>query len=177
MERQDPKQSLGVIPKKENADSAMIIGFFDYPNNKKENPENNKIYLSEVSFMKKDKAVYFGNGEPNIALDNNYFVVPNLKPGKYYLVGIHAGKLSNQLPPFDERFAIDVKPGQIKFFGSYDYLEYQKTFLLAHAYSFNIRKTERPSELEMFQWLNRAGAGTGWEPAINKRIRELGGQP
>src|ERR1700693_5561300 len=74
-----PKAESWVLPKKESADSAMIIGHIDYPDNKKENPENNKVYLSEVNFMTKDKKVYFGNGEPNIELDNNYFVVPNLK--------------------------------------------------------------------------------------------------
>jgi hypothetical protein len=172
-----PKAESWVLPKKENANSAMLIGFFDYPNNKKENPANNKLYLLEVNFMTKDKNVYFGNGEANIALDNNYFVVPNLKPGKYYLVSFRAGKLFNQLPLYDEKFAIDVKPGQIKFFGSYDFLEYDRSFMWAHSYSFNIRKTERPSELEILQWLNRAGAGTGWDPAIKKRIRELSGQP
>src|SRR5512139_248565 len=77
-----PQAESWALPKKESADSAMLIGRIDYPNNKTENPENNKVYLSEVNFMKKDK-VYFGNGEPNIELDNNYFVVPNLKPGKY----------------------------------------------------------------------------------------------
>ncbi|ADE11450.1 hypothetical protein [Sideroxydans lithotrophicus] len=172
-----PKAESWVLPKKEKADSAMLIGYIGYPNNKKENPENNKLYLSEVNFMTKDKAVYFGNGEPNIELDNNYFVVPNLKPGKYYLVSFRTGELFDQLPLYDEKYVIEVKPGQIKFFGSFDFLEYDSSFLGAHSYKFSIRKTEKPSELEMFQWLNRVGAGSGWEPAIKKRIHELGAQP
>lgn len=172
-----PKAESWVLPKKESTDSAMLIGHIDYPNNKKENPESNKVYLSEVNFMTKDKKVYFGNGEPNIELDNNYFVVPNLKPGKYYLVSFRTGKLFNQLPVFDDKYLIEVKPGQIKFVGSFDFLEYDSSFLWAHSYKFSIRKAEKPSELEMFQWLNRVGAGSGWEPAIKKRIRELGGQP
>lgn len=170
-----PKAESWVLPKKENADSAMLIGHIDYPDNKKENPENNRVYLSQVNFMTKDKTVYFGNGEPSIELDNNYFVVPNLKPGKYYLVSFRTGKLFNQLPTFDDKYLIEVKPGQIKFFGSYDFLEYDSSFLGAHSYKFNIRKAEKPNELEMFQWLNRVSAGSGWEPAIKKRIRELVG--
>lgn len=172
-----PKAESWVLPKKESAESAMIIGHIDYPNNKKENPDNSSVYLSEVNFMTKDKTVYFGNGERNVELDNNYFVVPNLKPGKYYLVSFRTGKLFNQLPLYDEKYLIELKPGQIKFFGSYDFLEYDSSFLWAHSYKFDLRKTTKPSELEMFQWLKQVGAGSGWEPAIKKRIRELGGQP
>ena len=171
-----PNAESWVLPKKESADSGMIIGFFDYPNNKKENPDGNKLYLLEVNFRTKEDRLFHKVGADNIAFDNNYFVVPNLKPGKYYLTSFHAGKLYNELPRYDERFAVQVKPGQITFFGSYDYLEYSRGFLGAHSYTFDMRKTERPSELEMLQWLNRTGAGSGWEAVIRKRIRELGSQ-
>ena len=164
------------LPKRESVDSAMLIGRIDYPVKKKEAADENTVYLSEVNFMRKDK-VYFGNGEPNIELDNNYFVVPNIKPGKYWMMSFRTGKLFNQLPLYEEKYLVDVKPGQIIYVGSYDLLIYDSSFLGAHSYKFNIKKTERPTELEMFQWLNRIGTGSGWEPTIKKRLRELGGRP
>jgi hypothetical protein len=171
-----PLAESWALPKKENANSAMIIGYMGYPNNKKENPDKNVLFLREVNFMTKDKAVYFGNGERSFVLDNNYFVIPNLKPGKYYLNSFRAGKLFNQMPVYDEKYAIELKPGQIRFFGSFDFLEYEGGFIGARYYKFNIRQAGMPSEQEMFQWLNRVGAGSGWESAINRRLLELGGR-
>ena len=173
-----PKAESWVLPKKESAASAMLIGHIDYPNNKTENPKNDKVYLSQVHFMANDKKAKVGNGEPSIELDNNYFVIPNLKPGKYQLISFRTGAFFNPLPISDDKYLIEVKPGQIKFFGSYDYLlEHKSSFLGPHDYKFNLRKATTPSELETFQWLDRIGEGSGWEPAIRKRIHELGGQP
>jgi hypothetical protein len=171
-----PKAESWTLPKKDAADSAMLIGYIGYPNNKKENSDGNILYLSEVNFMTKGK-VYFGNGEKNIELDNNYFVVANLKPGKYWLNSFRTGELFDQLPLYDDKYFVEVKAGQVKFFGSYEFLEYDSSFLGAHSYKFEIRKATQPSELEMFEWLSRVGSGSGWEPAIKRRIHELGGKP
>lgn len=170
-----PPAESWMLPKKESTDSAMLIGRIDYPVKKKDSTDTNTVYLSEVNFMRKDK-VYFGNGEPNFELDNNYFVVPNIKPGKYWMNSFRTGKLFNQLPLYDDKYLVDVKAGQIIFVGSYDLFVYDSSFLGAHSYKFNIKKSDRPTELEMFQWLNRIGMGSGWEPTIRKRIRELGGR-
>ena len=78
-----PPAESWTLPRKESADSAMLIGRIDYPVGKKDAADDNTVYLSEVNFMRRDK-VYFGNGEPNIELDNNYFVVPNINIGNVF---------------------------------------------------------------------------------------------
>lgn len=171
-----PKAESWSLPKKEAADSAMIIGHIDYPVNKKENPNGDQIFLVEVNFMQKGKA-YFGNGEKSIALDNNYYVIPNLKPGVYYLISFRAGELFNRLPLYEEKYRVELKPGQIKFFSDFDYLTYENSFLWEKTYKFDIRKADGSREAEMFRWLSRVGAGSGWEPAIKRRLQELGGRP
>jgi hypothetical protein len=173
------------LPKRENAESAMIIGRIDLPDNKKENPEEYDLYLDSVAFRSLEKAVYFnaGNmpgGEDNFVMyDNNYFVVPNIKPGKYYFVGFATGDTFNTLPKEDDD-VIEIKPGQIRFIGSFDYLSQEQGFLSRLAKlsgSYRLRPAKHPTELEMLQWLKRVGTGSGWEPAIKRRIRELGGNP
>ena len=73
---------------------------------------------------------------------------------------------------------MEVKPGEIKFYGSYDYQDQTSVLrrVFGPSWRYNLREAKKPSELEMLQWLNRIGGGSGWEPAIKKRIRELGGK-
>jgi hypothetical protein len=109
-------------------------------------------------------------------------VVPNLKPGTYRIASFYAG-MYHAMRKADIK--VDVRPGQIKFVGSFDYVQYEPGTMRQIAnvvsnykqYEFGLKKASHPTELEMFQWLNRVSAGSGWEPAIQKRIRELGGKP
>lgn len=171
------------LPKRTSADSAMIIGRIELPNNKTENPKGYQLYLNRVVVQSKGR-VYFGsgnmpNGEEHFIMDDtNYFVVPNLKPGKYNITGFVTGNIYNSLS-FKDEDAIDVKPGQIIFVGSFDYLEGKQSTLGKLAGlpgSYSLRQAKHPSELEMLQWLNRVSAGSGWEATIKRRIRELGGK-
>jgi len=173
------------LPKKENAESAMIIGRIDLPDNRKENPDGNHLYLDSVVVQSRDGGVYFHagympNGEDNFVMnDTNYFVVPNVKPGKYYFAGFATGGTYNSLHREDED-VIEIKPGKIRFVGSFDYLSQEQgtlSKLAGLSGSCSLRQAKHPTELEMLQWLNRVGAGSGWEPAINRRIRELSGKP
>ena len=43
--------------------------------------------------------------------------------------------------------------------------------------SYGLKQAAKPSELEMLQWLARVGNGSGWEPTVRQRIKELGGKP
>lgn len=177
-----PYPEQWTLPKKTNPGTGMIIGRIDFPDNKADNPENLTLRLRNVEFRNVAQAVSFGNkGEENIILANNYFVVPNLKPGTYRFVSFYAGMYHEMRKA---EIKVEVPPGQIKFVGSFDYVQYEPGTMrkIANAvsnykqYEFGLKKATHPTELEMFQWLNRIGAGSGWEPAIQKRIRELGGK-
>lgn len=174
-----PNPETWKLPAREDAKSAMFIGRIALPDNKDENPDGLVLKLDAVDFRDRNRAIYFGNGEKSFVMSNNYFVVPNIKSGKYHLAGFNTGKVYNTLP-LDDEDLIEIKPGQIKFVGSYDYLNIEQGVLskmVGLSGSYNLRKAKKPTELEMLQWLNRIGNGSGWEPAIKKRIRELGGKP
>lgn len=174
-----PEANSWSLPKKAGADSGMIIGRLDFPDNNTENPGHIVLYLQTVEFNNTAKAVVFGNnGEEHYIMNNNYFVVPNLKPGHYRFASFRVGELFHSMRAHEEYGDIEIKPGQIKFIGSLDYLQYKQGFLqkLAKEYSYSLRKSQKPTELEMLQWLNRVGKGSGWDGSIKKRIQELGGQ-
>lgn len=169
------------LPKKEAAESAMIIGRIAMPDNKEENPDSRYLLLYDVVFFNTAKTGYFchGNmpcGEKAFTMYNGYFVVPNLKPGKYYFQGFATGNVFNSLP---EDALIELKPGQILYLGSFDYLEGGhngvKSFIGLNG-SYSLRPNKKPTEVEMLQWLYGASNGSGWEPVISKRIKVLGGK-
>lgn len=171
------------LPKKDSATAGMIVGRLDYPDSKAENPDRLMLNLRNVEFRDVKQAVAFGNrGEENVIMANNYFVVPNLKPGTYRLVSFRAGNAFHGFRKADYKF--DVGAGQIKFVGSLDYIGIEPSTLRKignalsthKSFEYFVKKAPHPTELEMFQWLNRVSAGSGWEPAIQKRIRELGGK-
>lgn len=167
------------LPPKKDPESAMIFGRIEMPDNKNENPGGKTLLLNDVNFNRKGRVyAYMGNvprGEKNFVMTNRYFVVPNIKPGLYNFAGFTTGNVYNSL----KANFFEVKPGQLYFVGSYDYLDgtlsgMRMAFGLPGSYS--LRASKSPSELEMLQWLSRASDGSGWEAAINQRIRELGGK-
>jgi hypothetical protein len=170
------------LPERKNPQSAIIFGRIEMPSNKQENPDGLVLRLNDVNFQRPGH-VYFhaGNiprGEDNYVMTNKYFVIPDIPPGKYYFAGFTTGNVYNSLP-YDKDKLIDVKPGQLLFIGSYDYLDGPRSGL-REAFgipgSYSLRPTKSPTELEMLQWLSRAAVGSGWEAAINKRIHALGGK-
>jgi len=171
------------LPKKESAESGMIIGRIDRPNNKKENPTGEKLDLYSVDYWNLDQHSYFASsGENNFVMDNRYFIIPNLKPGKYYLHGFlilsKPYHVANYAESLTDKDIIEVRAGEIKFAGSFDYFENDRSFIekVKNTGTFGLRKAKHPAELGMFQWLSRVDAGSGWEAAIRKRLRELSKQ-
>src|SRR5512135_848933 len=172
-----PEANNWTLPKKEGANVGMIIGRLDYANNTTENPDHNVLNLESVDFWNVDQAVHFGNaGEPHYIMDNNYFVVPNLKPGKYRLNSFYVGGVYHGLQEVASAYTFEVKPGQIKYIGAIDYLHYDQSFMqkIGKTFDYTLRKAQHPTELEMLQWLARVDKGSGWEPAVRKRMQELG---
>lgn len=170
------------LPRKENAESAMIIGRIALPENKKENPDERYLWLFSVVFAKKEGAYFCGGtmpcGEKAYTMYNGYFVVPNIKPGKYYFRGFATGNVFNRIP-VDRDKPIELKPGQILFVGSHDYIDGKNNrtkLILGMDGSFNLRPNNKPSELETLQWLYGRSSGSGWESSIGNRIKVLGGK-
>ncbi len=171
-----PAESWTLTPK-EGPDTAMFIGRIGRYGNDKQ------LILNYVAFQEWGKVYFYSGtspkGEKNFVMDNNYFVVPNLKPGKYWFAGFHAAGDYNSLPA-DKKDFIDIKPGQVKFVGSFDYVEGSSNTLrtiVGMPGTFSLKPAAKPSEIEMLRWLLRVGKGSGWEPAVRQRMRELGGKP
>lgn len=174
----DPRLSEDkwILPKRDNAESAMIIGRIAMPENKEENPKDLELLLFDAVFVKEGGGYICGGvpcGEKSYAMYNNYFVVPNLKPGvKYHFQGFVTNRIWNGLP-VDYNKPIVLKPGQILFIGSYDYLDGPSKFFGPG--SFNIRPNKKPTELEALQWVYTRSGGSGWESTISNRIKALSG--
>jgi hypothetical protein len=163
---------------KENPESAMLFGRIG-------SPDGSPLTLNFVNYNFWGK-VYFNSGtvprfEDSFTMSNNYFVVPNIKPGKYLFDGFYANGVYNKMPYniFGKKDFIEVNPGEVKFVGSYDYVDGSLSSLrraVGIPGSSSLKQIQKPSELEMLQWLSRADNNSGWKPAIKKRILELGGK-
>lgn len=171
------------LPMKENAQSAMIIGRIDLPDNATENPKGEHLYLERVVVMSPTGAYICGGympcGETNFIMnDKNYFVVPNLKPGKYYIRGFTTGDVYNSFP-VDDKYAINLKAGEILFVGSFDYLDKPQgtvSKFFGMPGSFGLRPAKHPTETEILHWLEHAGKGTGWEGNIRHTLAMMHGR-
>ena len=164
------------LPAKTAPETAMFIGRIGLPDGK-------LLTLRDVTLQRWGK-VYFHagtvpRGEKNFVMQNNYFVVPNVQPGKYWFAGFYAAGAYNGLPAKKSEF-IDIKAGEVKYVGSWDYYDGKLSTLrmsLGIPGSYGLKPAAKPSELEMLQWLARVDNGSGWEPAIRQRTKELGGKP
>jgi hypothetical protein len=166
------------LPKMSSPNSGMIIGRLDFSDNLKDNPKNLSLNLESVAFWDVAQAVHFGNGgEEYYIMANNYFVVLISKPGTYRFNSFRAGQVYHGLER-EKGFTYEIKPGQIKYIGSYDYIQIDQSFMqkLGNRLPYDLKKVDKPTELEMLQWLYKTSAGSGWEPTIKKRIVELGGR-
>ena len=162
------------LPARENAESAMIVGRIGLEGHK-------SLAINAVTFQLWGKIYFHGGdvprGEDEFLMDNGYFVIPNIKPGSYWFTGFYADGRFNRLSA-DKKDFIEIKPGEIKFVGSFDYSS-STASSISTAFgvpgSFSFKPSRKPSELEMMRWLLRAGNGSGWEPTIKQRIKALGG--
>jgi hypothetical protein len=143
-------------------------------------PDGQRLTLRDVNIQRWGKVyAHMGTvprGEKNFVMDNNYFVIPNVKPGTYWFAGFYAAGAYNGLPANKKDF-IEIKPGEVKFIGSYDYIDGKLSTLrmsLGIPGSFGLQPNRKPSELEMLKWLMTVGNGSGWEPVIQQRARALG---
>ena len=175
----NPKADAWKLPNRDSAKSAMIIGRLDMLHNKQGNPDDDRFILLSVDFRNRDTWYSMGGSEENFVMDNHYYVVPNIKPGKYYFLGFDQGSAYNLVTDSSSVKDIDlieVKPGEIKYVGSLDYIKNDQSFFekVKRTGTYSLSKATHPTELEMLQWLMQTAKGSGWEADIKKRMHELG---
>ena len=162
------------LPARKNPESAMIVGRIGLAGNK-------PLAMNAVTFQRWGDVYFHGGdvprGEEEFLMDNSYFVIPNIKPGSYWFAGFYADGRLNRMPA-DKKDFIEIKPGEIKFIGSFDY-DSSTLSSISTAFgvpgSFSLKPAQHPSELEMMRWLSRTSDGSGWESTIKQRIKALGG--
>ncbi len=166
-------------PKKEDAQMGMLIGRLDILHDKvKEGPYPRRFYLTSVDFKDVNTGFFSDGIQKSYVMDNHYFVIPNVKPGKYYLWGFQAGNAYNNVfgPDPKPEQLVEVKPGEIRFVGSIDYIENHRSVWehIKNTGTFDLRLAQHPTELELLQWLAKASVGSGWEDDIQKRMKQVG---
>lgn len=136
------------------ADKITAVDFFEY----------GKTYIR--FFSKIPRVLVYENGT---------FMAENLKPGKYVIAGFRAGKKNHYNLVRSEQQAyqrvIEVKPGEIKFVGSYE-IHVTKSRLIGKG-TFEIEEILRPGERQVLRSLQVVTAGTGWQKMIERRLKEL----
>lgn len=167
------KSGPWLMPAKQGKSSAIVFGTMRIPPN-----IDKHLLLRNINLMKKGKT-YIGMGRGGLGekltvLSDNSFVAANIEPGTYYISGFDAGNIYHSIPPKQIKY-FKVYPGQLKFVGSYHYIAGKSSFFGPGSFSLKIAK--KPSEFTLLRWLESISYGSGWEKAIHKRIRKLGGKP
>lgn len=110
-----------------------------------------------------------------LVYENGTFMAENLKPGKYVIAAFHAGEknLFNLVRSKQQAYQriIHVKPGEIKYVGSYR-IHITKSRLLGKG-NFEIEEILRPGERQILRNLQVVTEGTGWQKMIERRLKEL----
>ena len=175
----NPKADAWKLPNRDSTESAMLIGRLDVPHNKQGHSDGDEFILLSVDFKNRDTWYSMKRGEESFVMDNHYYVVPNIKPGKYYFFGFDQGSVYNFMTDgstVKDSDLIEVKPGEIKYVGSLDYIKNDRSFFekVKGTGTYSLSKATHPTELEMLQWLMQTAKGSGWEADIKKRMHELG---
>lgn len=110
-----------------------------------------------------------------LVYEDGTFMAENLKPGKYVIAGFRAGKKNHFNLVRSEQQAyqkvIHVKPGEIKYVGSYQ-IYVTKSRLLGKG-KFEVEEILRPGERQVLRNLQVVTEGTGWQKMIERRLKEL----
>jgi hypothetical protein len=108
--------------------------------------------------------------------NNGNFFFENLTPGKYYLASFMSGNNAfyfNYSGIKDEDFlkkvAIDIKPGTVVYFGSYEVTGIERNFFKSD--TFDIKRSKKPGRKTILKHLQKATKGTGWDKRFTKAIK------
>lgn len=158
------------MPTKASARSAVIFGAIEQED---ERPFN----FRHVNVMQKGKVyVAMGSslGEKVTILDNDLFIAPKVEPGTYFIPGFNMGSRYHGIPEKKREF-FEVRPGELKFVGSFLYHRIERGPFLQDLYTLD--KIDKPTERELVLFLAEISEGTGWEKTVARRIHQLGGKP
>ena len=110
-----------------------------------------------------------------LVYEDGTFMAENLKPGKYVIAAFHAGEKNqfNLVRSKQQAYQkiIHVKPGEIKYVGSYR-IHITKSRLLGKG-KFEVEEILRPGERQVLRNLQVVTEGTGWQKMIERRLKEL----
>lgn len=118
----------------------------------------------------------FKNPPKSHVYTNGNFFFENLKPGKYFLVGFIAGHkafyfnyLGLPKKVFLKKVAFRVKPGSVKYAGSYKVSGIDRHLFKTN--TFEIKRSRRPSRNAILSQVAKAAAGTGWDLRFKQAIK------
>jgi hypothetical protein len=108
---------------------------------------------------------------------NGDFIAENLKPGKYYIasyVAVNKQKLSLAAKKYQPyQFVFTVKPGALKYVGSYRITGRYQYDRHADPGDFFLQKVRLPGEREVLRRIYSLTEDTGWQQRIDRRLKEL----
>lgn len=108
---------------------------------------------------------------------NGNFFFENLEPGNYFLMGFVSGEdvfyfnyRGVKDREFMEQVGVEVKPGGMAYFGSFEVTGINPDFTLSD--SFDIKRSAAPSHDTILTQLKDAVAGTGWDLRIEDMLKK-----
>ena len=143
----------------------MIIGRFDYT--------DSKYIVTAITMDPADRiSIRSGmRGERVHVYNGGVFFADDLTPGKYQINALLSGNVI-YTPPANRKMVATVRPGQISYMGTYKLnIDDPKLFSRTGG---SMKRTDRnPNEYQLLQEVLVLVKGTGWEPRVQQRIRQL----
>ena len=109
---------------------------------------------------------------------NGNFFFENLTPGKYFLASFMSGNVAFYFnyrgikeKEFIKKYAINIKPGSVKYLGSYRVTGIEKHWFSSG--SFKIKRSKKPRPKTILKHLIKASKGTGWDKRFTKAMKRL----
>jgi hypothetical protein len=106
---------------------------------------------------------------------NGDYVIENLEPGKYFLMGFTAGKEKFSFnyrgindADFIKDAAVEIKRGSVTYMGSYDVKGVDQKFQKSAA--FEIMHSKTAVRILILKHLKEEAQGTGWDKRIDKAM-------
>jgi hypothetical protein len=143
----------------------MIIGRFDYT--------DSKYIVTAITMDPADRiSIRSGmRGERVHVYNGGVFFADDLTPGKYQINALLSGNVI-YTPPANQKMVATVRPGEIRYMGTYK-LRINEPKLFSRTGGSMTRTDRNPNERQLLEEILVLVKGTGWEPRIKGRIRQL----
>jgi hypothetical protein len=143
----------------------MIIGRFDY--------SDSKYIVAAITLDPNDRiSIRAGmRGERVHLYNSGVFFADDLQPGEYQINALLSGNIIYTPPP-NLKMKATVRPGEIRYMGTFK-LNINEPKLFSRTGGSMTRTDRNPNERQLLQEILVLVKGTGWEPKIKGRIRQL----